>query len=130
MVTEKHQLARLQLAIMQVLWDREEASVSDVQEALRPERDLAYTTVGTMLAKMEGNGQVSHRNEGRINIYRSLLPREEVSQSMVADLTERLFHGDVSQLLCSLLDGSDVSAAELARLKKLIRQKEKELRDE
>jgi len=115
---------------MQVLWDLDEASVSAVQQALRPGRDLAYTTVGTMLAKMEANGQVSHRTEGRSNIYRSLLPRETVSQSMVADLADRLFRGDVSQLMCSLLDGSDVSADELNRLKKLIRQKEKELRDE
>jgi len=129
-MSEKHQLARLQLAIMQVLWDLDEASVSAVQQALRPERDLAYTTVGTMLAKMEANGQVAHRTEGRSNIYRALLPREKVSQSMVADLAERLFRGDVSQLMCSLLDGSDVSPEELTRLKKLIRQKEKELRDE
>ncbi len=129
-MSEKHQLARLQLAIMQVLWDLDEASVSAVQQALQPERDLAYTTVGTMLAKMEVNGQVTHRTEGRSNIYRALLPREKVSQSMVADLAERLFRGDVSQLMCSLLDGSDVSPEELARLKKLIRQKEKELRDE
>jgi len=129
-MSEKHQLARVQLAIMQVLWDLDEASVSAVQQALRPERDLAYTTVGTMLAKMEANGQVAHRTEGRSNIYRALLPREKVSQSMVADLAERLFRGDVSQLMCSLLDGSDVSPEELTRLKKLIRQKEKELRDE
>jgi hypothetical protein len=44
-VTEKHHLARLQLAIMQVLWDRNEATVAEVQEALKPERNLAYTTV-------------------------------------------------------------------------------------
>ena len=129
-MSKKHQLARLQLAIMQVLWDLGEASVSAVQQALKPERDLAYTTVGTMLAKMEANGQVSHDTEGRSNIYRALLPRETVSQSMVADLAERLFRGDVSQLMCSLLDGSDVSSEELSQLKKLIRQKEKELRDE
>jgi len=129
-VSEKHQLARLQLAIMQVLWDLDEASVSAVQQALKPDRDLAYTTVGTMLAKMEANGHVSHYTEGRSNIYRALLPRESVSQSMVADLAERLFRGDVSQLMCSLLDGSDVSSEELSQLKKLIRQKEKELRDE
>jgi len=129
-VSEKHQLARLQLAIMQVLWDLGEASVSAVQQKLKPERDLAYTTVGTMLAKMEANGQVSHCTEGRSNIYRALLPREAVNQSMVADLAERLFRGDVSQLMCSLLDGSDVSSEELSQLKRLIRQKEKELRDE
>lgn len=128
-MTEKHHLAKLQLAIMQVLWDRGEVTVADVQEALKPDRDLAYTTVGTMLAKMEGNGQVDHRSEGRSNIYRPLVQRNEVSQTMVSDLADRLFRGDVSQLMCSLLDGCDVSPDELARLKKLIRDKEKELKN-
>jgi len=113
---------------MQVLWERGEASVADVQAALKPERDLAYTTVGTMLAKMEVNDQVDHRSEGRSNIYRPLIQRNEVSQTMVTDLADRLFSGDVSQLMCSLLDGCEVSTDELARLKKLIRDKEKELR--
>lgn len=128
-MTEKHHLARLQLAIMQVLWDRNEATVAEVQEALKPERDLAYTTVGTMLAKMEANDQVDHRSEGRSNIYRPLIQRHEVSQTMVSDLAERLFHGNVSELMCSLLDGCEVSSDELSRLKKLIRDKEKELRN-
>lgn len=128
-MTENHHLARLQLAIMQVLWDRSEATVAEVQNALKPERDLAYTTVGTMLSKMEANGQVTHRSAGRINIYRSVLKQHEVSQSMVSDLAERLFHGDVSQLMCSLLDGCEVSSQELVRLKKLIRGKEKELKN-
>lgn len=126
---DKHHLAKLQLAIMQVLWERGEATVAEVQAALLPGRELAYTTVGTMLAKMEANGQVAHRIAGRSNIYRPVVHRDEVSQSMVSDLTDRLFHGDVSLLMCSLLDGCDVSADELSRLRKLIRDKEKELRN-
>ncbi|MCA9056018.1 MAG: BlaI/MecI/CopY family transcriptional regulator [Planctomycetaceae bacterium] len=128
-MSRKHQLAELQLAIMQVLWEQGEATVAAVQGALRPRRELAYTTVGTMLAKMEANGQVAHRSDGRVNIYRPLLHREQVSRSMVNDLAERLFHGDVADLMCHLLDGCDVSREELVRLRQLIRDKERELRD-
>lgn len=128
-MTENHHLARLQLAIMQVLWDCGEATVAEVQAALKPARNLAYTTVGTMLAKMESNGQVTHRIEGRSNVYRPVIQQDDVSQTMVSDLAVRLFGGDVSQLMCSLLDGCDVSQEELTRLKKLIREKEKELRN-
>ena len=127
---ERMQLAKLQLAIMQVLWELGEATVADVRDALQPERELAHTTVGTMLSKMEVNGQVDHYSHGRSNIYRPLLKKDDVSQSMVSDLADRLFRGDVSQLMCSLLDGCEVSSEELSRLKKLIRAKEKELRDE
>jgi BlaI family transcriptional regulator, penicillinase repressor len=128
---KKHHLADLQMAIMQVLWDRGEATVGEVREALaRARRPLAYTTVGTMLAKMERNGHVAHRAEGRANIYRPLVKKEQVSRSMTGDLLDRLFGGDVADMVCHLLDECDVSPEELARLKRLIRQKEQELKDE
>lgn len=126
----KHRLADLQLAIMHVLWDRSEATVAEVQKALEPARPLAYTTVGTMLSKMEVNGQVAHRVERRVNVYRATLPRETVSRSMVSDLAQRLCAGDITQLVCHLLDECEVSREELTALKKLIRQKEQELSDD
>ena len=120
-------LADLQLAIIQVLWDQGHATVGEVREALAPERKLAYTTVGTMLAKMESAGYVTHRADGRVNIYKPLLRRDQVSRTMVSDLAERLFQGDVAEMMCHLLDGCDVSHAELTRLKQLIRDKEREI---
>ncbi|MEQ8786607.1 MAG: BlaI/MecI/CopY family transcriptional regulator [Pirellulaceae bacterium] len=129
-MNKKHRPAELQLAIMQVLWERGEATVAEVREALQPERPLAYTTVGTMLAKMEDNGQVRHRTDGRVNVYRPALSRDKVTRTMVGDLTQRLFGGDVTELVCHLLDGRDMSREELAELKRLIRRKEQELRDD
>ncbi|MEZ5945098.1 MAG: BlaI/MecI/CopY family transcriptional regulator [Planctomycetaceae bacterium] len=128
-MSRRHHLAELQLAIMQVLWDRGESTVSDVRDALNASRPLAYTTVGTMLSKMEANGQVAHRSDGRVNIYYPLLERNEVSRSMLTDLTERLFRGDVSDLLCTLLDGCEVSSEELQRLKQIIAERQKEQGD-
>ena len=49
----KHTLGELQHAIMQVLWERDEATVAEVLEALHPDRGLAPTTIATMLRKME-----------------------------------------------------------------------------
>ncbi|MDB5347048.1 MAG: uncharacterized protein JWP89_5425 [Schlesneria sp.] len=126
----QHRLADLQLAIMQVLWEQGEATVGSVQKALEPNRSLAYTTVGTMLSRLERDGQVTHRVEGRVNVYRAKLPREKVSRSMVSDLAQRLCAGDVTQLVCHLLDDCDVSRDELTAIKKFIRQKEQELSDD
>jgi predicted transcriptional regulator len=126
---KKEHLAELQLAIMHALWERGEATVAEVRESLAPERPLAYTTVGTMLAKLEEKGQVAHRSDGRVNVYRPLLRQDQVSRSMVTDLVDRLFNGDVTQMVCHLLDGSEVTPESLAELKRLIRQKEKELKD-
>jgi predicted transcriptional regulator len=129
-VSSKHHLANLQLAIMQVLWDRKEATVAEVREDLQQDRPLAYTTVSTMLSKMEQNGQVTHRNVGRVLVYRPAIRRETVRRSMVTDLATRLFHGDLTEMVSHLLDGKEVSSEELTRLKSLLRQKEADLGDE
>lgn len=128
-MTKKNHLASLQLAIMQILWDRDEATVAEVREALQNERPLAYTTIATMLTKMERNGQVKHRNEGRINIYRPAVKRDTVSRSMVSDLATRLFRGDVTAMVAHLLDGCEVTSEELAQLKALVREREREARN-
>lgn len=127
-MSRKHRLADLQMAIMQVLWDQGEATVASVREALAPDRELAYTTVGTMLTKMEANGQVTHRSDGRVNIYKPAIKPDHVKRRMLTDLAERLFAGDVGDLVCCLLDGVDVSADDLAEIKRLIRRKEQELK--
>ena len=126
-MSRKHRLADLQMAIMRVLWDKSEATVAQVREALLPDRELAYTTVGTMLSKMEANGQVTHRSDGRVNIYKPAIKPDHVKRRMLTDLAERLFAGDVGDLVCCLLDGVDVSPDDLAEIKRLIRRKEQEL---
>jgi predicted transcriptional regulator len=126
-VSKRPQLASLQLAIMRILWRMEEATVGDVRDALADEgRALAYTTVATMLAKMERKGQVAHRAGRKAFVYYPVLRQEQVSRSMVADLAQRLFGGDVTLMVSHLLDGCELSSDELARLKALVRKKEQE----
>jgi BlaI family transcriptional regulator, penicillinase repressor len=119
-------LPTLQLAIMQALWRRGQATVAEVQSDLSADRRLAYTTVATMLTKMERKGLVRHTRDGRTFIYQPLVDEQRVSRSMVADLAQRLFGGNVTALVSHLLDECDVKPAELARLKSLIARKEKE----
>ena len=126
-MSKKPQLASLQLAIMRILWKKESATVADVRDELAGEgRELAYTTVATMLAKMERKGQVGHRAGAKAFVYHPMLRQENVSRSMVADLADRLFGGDVPLMVSHLLDGCELSAEELVRLKALIRKKEQE----
>jgi predicted transcriptional regulator len=129
-MTGQVKLAELQLAIMNVLWDKEEATVAQVRESLEAaNRPLAHTTIATMISRMESEGYLEHRSEGRANIYRPLLHRDAVSREMVTDLASRLFRGDVTQMVAHLLADSEVTPEEIARLKKLVRDKEKEVRD-
>lgn len=111
---------------MQVVWKRGEATVAEVQEDLGPDRGLAYTTVATMLSKMEKKGVVAHRADGRTYVYRALIERGQVRGSMVGDLVDRLFAGDAAELVCHLLEAGEIEPEELARVKATINRKEKE----
>jgi predicted transcriptional regulator len=119
METSYH-LGDLQLAIMRVLWSRDEATVADVHEALEPERGLALTTIATMLTKMERKGVIDHRTDGRKFIYRPLVSEDQVRRSMVTDLTSQLFRGDVTALVNHLLAEHEIDRGELAQLRALI----------
>jgi len=120
-----HRLGDLQLRIMQALWERGEATVSQVLEDLAAHADLAYTTVATMLRKMENRGLVIHRVEGRSFIYRAKVKAEEVSRSMADHLVDRLFEGSLTDAVNHLLTTREVSREELTRLERLIAGRKK-----
>src|SRR5213079_2696791 len=116
----RHQLTELQLAILRVIWDRSEATVQDIWEALHAERGLAQTTVATMLSRLERRGVVTRRAQSRQYHYRAAVTEREVQHSMVGELTERLFDGDVTALVQHLLNGVDVSPGDLAKIREMI----------
>ena len=115
-------LTALQLAVMQVLWSRDEASVTDVQRAMAGRR-LALTTVATMLVRLEQRGLVSHRAEGRHYIYRSRVSPAEVRQTVTRELLRNLFDGDVAAFVSQLLDARKLTREEVADLQRLVRNK-------
>ena len=119
-MSEVHPLTDLQLAVMRVLWERGEASVVEIWEALRPERGLAQTTVATLLSRLEKRGVVEHRAQARQFHYRATVSEPEVRRVMVRELTTRLFDGDVAALVSHLLSAREVSDGDLAKVKQLI----------
>lgn len=124
---ECHDLTELQIAVMEVLWSKSEGTVAEVRQALLAERGLAQTTVATLLSRLEKRGVVDHRVEGRQYVYRPTVSKSSVRQSMVGGLVERLFGGDVTAMVSHLLGASRVDPADLARVKELIEQKQRDL---
>jgi BlaI family penicillinase repressor len=122
MKSPSYRLGDLQLRILQSLWARPDASVAEVHAELKPERDLAHTTIATMLRKMEARGLVTHREEGRSFLYRAKVAAEEVSRSVGQHLVERLFEGSLTDAVSHLLTTREVSRQELDELEKLIQQ--------
>lgn len=111
------QLSELQLAVMRVLWSRGEAAVADVAAALAGERDLAHTTVATLLTRLEKRGVVAQRRDGRTLIYRSRVSEDEVRRSMVAELVASLFRGDSTALVAHLVREEEIAPGDLAKVR-------------
>ena len=115
-------LTAQQLAVMQVLWSRDEASVTDVQRAMSGRR-LALTTVATMLVRLEQRGLVGHRTDGRQYIYRARVSPAEVRETATRELLRNLFDGDVAAFVSQLLDARKLTREEVADLQRLVRSK-------
>lgn len=124
-----HELTELQITILRHLWERGEATVAEIWEALHAERGLAQTTVATLLSRLERRGVVARRTDQRQYVYRALVSEAEVRRSMVGELTERLFEGDVAALVNHLLTSRDIAPGDLARLRALIDDAESRSRD-
>jgi BlaI family transcriptional regulator, penicillinase repressor len=125
-VTQK-QLSELQLAVVRALWDLGEGSVSDVlSEVGRNGRELAPTTVATLLRRLEKGGWVEHRERGRQFVYRARVSREQATGGVLDRITRAFFGGSIPALVCQLLESEQVSAEDLALMRELIARKEGE----
>ncbi len=117
-------LGRLELQIMNAVWDRGKATVHDVKNALS-RRKPAYSTILTMMRKLEAKGYLEHEVDGRTYVYRPLISQQAVRQGVLGDLVERLFEGSTSLLLTSLVEQNRISKNELREIRKLIEERGK-----
>ena len=109
-----------ELKLMEVLWDKGSATVSEVLEGLKSKPALAYSTVITTLRILETKGYVSHTKEGRAFTYQPLIGRDEARQTAITHLLQRLFDGSPELLMTSLFEDRKIGAAEMRRLRDLI----------
>ena len=109
-----------ELRLMNVLWDKGSATVSDVLEGMNTKPSLAYSTVITTLRILETKGYVSHKKEGRAFTYQPLIGRGEARQSAITHLLQRLFEGSPELLVTSLFEDRKIGEAEMKRLRALI----------
>ena len=115
-------LGRLEMQIMNVVWGKGKATVHDVKEALGKGRKPAYSTILTMMRKIETKGYLEHDVDNRTYVYRPTISRKVARRSILGDILDRLFEGSPAVLLNSLVEQNKVSREELYELKKLIEE--------
>ena len=118
-------LSEAQVEIMNVVWDRGEATVADVWKVLSARRTVSRTTILTMLTRLEEKGWLSRHEEGHAFRYRAALPREATLGTMVRRLVDTAFAGSAEGLVMALLAGRGISSEEALRIKKMIKHARK-----
>ena len=113
-----------ELPLMQVLWEKGRATVSDVVAALPADPPLAYSTVLTTLRILEAKGYLRHTKEGRAFLYEPIVVQEEASRKALDYLVNRFFGGSCEMLVVNLLKEESLGRAELRRIKKMIAESE------
>lgn len=126
MKTEKGEirLGKLELQIMKVVWQMGRATVHDVKEALGKGRKPAYSTILTMMRKIEAKGYLEHDVDNRTYVYRPTISQEDVRRSVLGDILDRVFEGSPALLMNCLVEQKDISEPELQQIKELIREAE------
>ncbi len=117
----------LQLDVLRALWAAGTASASQVHETLSERRQLAPTTVATLLKRLEKRGLVTHEREGRQHMFRALVTEESVVSQTLDQVTDEVFSGDVAAFAAKLLTRKDVKADDLAKIRTLLETREREL---
>jgi predicted transcriptional regulator len=120
------QLTQRELEVMHAFWRKDEATAAEIRDDLAAQgRDLAYTTVATLVRILCDKGFLTPTNDERPFRYRPARSFDEVSGSLVGDLVDSLFGGQREQLLLRLLEERRITPAERAVLEEILREQKK-----
>ncbi|NNF03482.1 MAG: BlaI/MecI/CopY family transcriptional regulator [Rhodothermales bacterium] len=113
-------LGETELEVLNIMWDLGSASVSDVRERILENRDIAYTTVMTVMRKLADKGYLSFTEDGKSYLYSPEIPADKVRGSLLSDLVMRVFRGSHKELVRTLVEEESLSGEEIAELRRLI----------
>ena len=116
----------VELEFMQILWDHEEMSTEEVQNALKAQdRELADGSIRKILSILLEKGHLTRTRQGRGFLYRARVVREQTKRNIVQDMLKRAFSGSVTGMVATLLDNPDLKREDVEEIKRLINAHEK-----
>jgi len=113
-------LGETELEVLNIVWDLGSANVSDVRERILENRDIAYTTVMTVMRKLADKGYLSFTEDGKSYVYSPEIPARKVRGSLLRDLITRVFQGSHQELVRTLVAEEDLTGEQVAELRRLI----------
>ena len=115
--TKTKQLTRAELHLMNILWDKGEATVNELQAEM-PEPKPAYTTTLTVMQVLTRKGVVAFERQGKTNVYRPLMKRDEYVAGFLDEARNTLFKGSLSAFLTFFAKHEKISRKEMAEILK------------
>ncbi len=113
-----NRLTPLEAVIMDAVWSSSRATVREVQERLAASKPMAYNTVLTMMRILRDKGFLASTRDGRMDVYRPVKTREQMSKGYLRDLVRRFFGGSARALVSQLLDSEDLSPEEVRAIRR------------
>src|SRR5438128_253778 len=113
-------LTEVELEMMTIIWRKDPCTVAQILAALPPERDLAYTSVSTIVRILEQKGFVTSRKEGRGHLYAAALSKEAFQATSIKHLLVSVFDSTPATLVRRLLASDSLSTQDLAEIKRLL----------
>jgi BlaI family transcriptional regulator, penicillinase repressor len=111
-----------ELEIMKLVWQRGNATVRDIYEALLERRKIAYTTVMTMMKILETKGYLKKRRQDRAFVYRPAQPKNQIIGGMIREFIDRVFNGSAEPLLVHLVKSSRLREKDLREIVRMIEE--------
>lgn len=109
-------LGPLEHAVMQILWDRQQATSDEVRKALPQDQEFKESTIRTVLKRLEEKQYLEHDVEGRTYVYRPRVKPESVASRQVVDIIDRFCRGSVERLLVGMVDDELITSEKLREL--------------
>jgi len=123
-VVSTESLTDLQLSVMKALWQIGEGGVGEIVALLAADgKELAPTTVATLLQRLSKQGWVKHRKNGRQFLYRAKVNQQDAAKGVLQRVLSSFFGGRVSALTAQLLESEELSADDLKEMRKLLKGK-------
>jgi len=120
----KMRLTRFELNVMAVIWEKGQCSIREIQEALSSKSHPAYTTVQTIIGRLEKKGSVQRvKKVGNAHVYEPTISRTEVQRNYLAEFLD-LFGNSAQPIMAHLVEEGTLSLADIRELEKTLAEQE------
>mgnify|MGYP001819140671 CR=1 FL=1 len=117
-------LANAELAVMEVLWQRDSATAREIRESLYPEQKNQHGTVQRLLQRLEEKGYVMRDMKLPVHLFAASIGRDEYATTQLETLAERLTGGSLAPIMTRLVEQKRISQTEIDRLRHILEEDE------